>query len=45
MTPPLTYYPKSPSTNIGGYRYFFNGQEGDNEVYGEVANSGNTIVA
>ena len=26
------------STNIGGYRYFFNGQEADNEVFGEVAN-------
>ena len=23
------------STNIGGYRYFFNGQEGDNEVFGD----------
>ena len=34
----LTYRPKSPSTNIGGYRYFFNGQEGDNEVFGETAN-------
>ena len=33
-----TYRPKSPSTNIGGYRYFFNGQEADNEVFGEVAN-------
>ncbi|MBO2526368.1 MAG: hypothetical protein CW341_11860 [Bacteroidetes bacterium] len=31
--PPITYHPKSPDTNIGGYRYFFNGQEGDNEVY------------
>lgn len=30
----------SDSTNIGGYRYFFNGQEGDNEVFGEVANFG-----
>ena len=28
------------STNIGGYRYFFNEQEADNEVYGEVANFG-----
>ena len=26
------------STNSGGYRYFFNGQEDDNEVFGEVAN-------
>ncbi len=33
----FTYRPKSPSTNIGGYRYFFNGQEGDNEVFGETA--------
>lgn len=38
MNPPLTYRKKSPGTNIGGYRYFFNGQEGDNEVFGEVAN-------
>ena len=29
----LTYHPKSPSTNIGEYRYFFNGQEADNEVF------------
>jgi RHS repeat-associated protein len=35
MKTPLTYRPKSDSTNIGGYRYFFNGQEGDNEVFGE----------
>ena len=27
--------PVFDSTNIGGYRYFFNGQEGDNEVFGE----------
>ncbi len=40
MNPPLTYRSKSPGTNIGGYRYFFNGQEGDNEVFGEVANFG-----
>ena len=33
----LTYHPKSPCTNTGGYRYFFNGQEGDNEVFGNVA--------
>ena len=32
MKPLLTYRPKSPGTNIGGYRYFFNGQEGD-EAY------------
>ena len=36
----LTYCPKSPDTNNGGYRYFFNGQEGDNEVFGEMANFG-----
>lgn len=33
MNPLLTYSPKHPSPNIGGYRYFFNGQEGDNEVF------------
>jgi hypothetical protein len=38
MKPLLTYRPKSPGTNIGGYRYFFNGQEADNEMFGEVAN-------
>ena len=37
MNNTFTYRPKSPGTNIGGYRYFFNGQEGDNEVFGEVA--------
>jgi hypothetical protein len=31
----LTYRPKSPDTNIGGYRNSFNGQEADNEVLGE----------
>lgn len=25
------------STDIGEYRYFFNGQEADNEVFGEIA--------
>jgi len=40
MNPPLTYRSKSPGTIIGGYRYFFNGQEGNNEVFGEVANFG-----
>ena len=35
MNPPFTYRPKSPGTNIWGYRYFFNGQEGDNEVFVE----------
>ena len=37
MKTPLTYSPRFPSANIGGYRYFFNGQEGDNEVFGEIA--------
>ncbi len=40
MNPLLAYRPKSDSTNIGGYRYFFNGQEADNEVFGEAANFG-----
>ena len=40
MNSPITYRPNFTSTNIGGYRYFFNGQEGDNEVFGEVANFG-----
>ncbi|MBR6124612.1 hypothetical protein IKQ19_13625 [Candidatus Saccharibacteria bacterium] len=42
MTTKTTHYQSlTPrSTNIGGYRYFFNGQEGDNEVFGEVANFG-----
>ena len=39
MTTKTTHYqsftPQSP--NIGGYRYSFNGQEADNEVFGEVA--------
>ena len=37
MTAKTTHYQSfTPrSTNIGGYRYFFNGQEGDNEVFGE----------
>jgi RHS repeat-associated protein len=37
MKSTLTYSPKFFSTNIGGYRYFFNGQEADNEVFGEVS--------
>ena len=39
MTAKTTHYQSftPQSTNIGGYRYFFNGQEGDNEVFGEVA--------
>ena len=40
MKPPITYRPKLPSPNIGEYRHFFNGQEVDNEVFGEVANFG-----
>ncbi len=40
MTAKTTHYQSftPQSANIGGYRYFFNGQEGDNEVFGEVAN-------
>ena len=30
-----TYPPKSPRPAMGGYRYFFNGQEADNEVLGD----------
>jgi len=39
MTAKTTHYQSftPQSTNIGGYRYFFNGQEGNNEVFGEVA--------
>ena len=35
MTAKTTHYQSftPQSTNTGGYRYFFNGQEGDNEVY------------
>ena len=40
MNPTLTYSPKFTSTNIGEYRYFFNGQETDNEAFGEMANFG-----
>ena len=40
MKQPLTYRSNFTSTNIGGYRYFFNGQEADNEVFGMVANFG-----
>ena len=31
----ITYPPKSSRSAMGGYRYFFNGQEADNEVLGE----------
>ena len=37
MKPTLTYRPKHQSPNTGGYRYFFNGQEVDNELFGKVA--------
>lgn len=32
---PFGYPIPNRSTDTGGYRYFFNGQEGDNEVFGE----------
>ena len=32
-----TYPPQHPRSDMGGYRYFFNGQEADNEVLGEGA--------
>jgi len=35
MIPTATYQPKSSRSAMGGYRYFFNGQEADNEVFGE----------
>ena len=35
MIPTLTYPPKFPLPAIGGYRYCFNGQEGDGEAYGQ----------
>ena len=31
----LTYPPQHPRSAMGGYRYFFNGQEADNEVLGD----------
>ena len=34
---PFGYPIANRSSNTGGYRYFFNGQEGDNEVFGETA--------
>ena len=40
MIPFLKISPKITNPNIGGYRYFFNGQEADNEVFGETANFG-----
>lgn len=35
MNPTLTYQLSAPCFDNGGYRYFFNGQEADNEVLGE----------
>jgi len=35
MIPTATYPPKSSRPAMGGYRYFFNGQEADSEVLGE----------
>ena len=32
-----TYPPQHPRSAMGGYRYFFNGQEADNEVLGDGA--------
>ncbi len=37
MNRTATYPPKFPRPAMGGYRYFFNGQEGDDEVLGEGA--------
>ena len=34
MNRTTTYPPQTPRYDNGGYRYFFNGQEGDGEVYG-----------
>ena len=35
MISTTTYRPQSSRSANGGYRYFFNGQESDGEVYGE----------
>ena len=40
MNPTLTYPPQPPRYYSRGYRYFFNGQEADNEVFGEGALAG-----
>ena len=37
MIPTTTYPPPLPRYDSGGYRYFFNGQETDNEVLGKGA--------
>lgn len=36
MISTTTYQQSSLRSSNGGYRYFFNGQESDGEVYGEV---------
>ena len=41
MNHTATYPFRHPRPAIGGYRYFFNGQEADNEIYGE----GNSLSA
>ena len=38
MPPPLKNSPKFTSTDTGEYRYFFNGQETDSELFGEMSN-------
>ena len=38
MKPTLKTSQKFTSTDTGEYRYFFNGQEADNEVFGEMSN-------
>ena len=40
MKPTLKTSPKFTSTDTGEYRYFFNGQEADNEVFAEMSNFG-----
>ena len=40
MNHTATYPPKSLRSAMGGYRYFFNGQEGDGEVYGQGSLTG-----
>ena len=40
MKPTVTYPPSTPRSDLGRYRYFFNGQEADNEVLGECGLAG-----
>ena len=40
MKSPLKTSLKITSTDTGEYRYFFNGQEADNELFGEMSNFG-----